>query len=213
MKTMTSYDEEGQHRRRRVLIPMVTILLCFFAMIAVGYSALISDVTNEANLIAAEGLDAKFLNENGEIMKEGEFSRNANGGNGASKIGYGYNRVDSNPPTFLVSSQTLELGRAVISIDPSVDSDIKYVILWYDVVWTGANPESLYGMKNFLTIGEGETAFFLAEGEKTAPINISIDNSRLFTLNGYIPEDINGIVNEPGSIHYTITIYVQPYLF
>ncbi|MEA4978055.1 MAG: hypothetical protein VB016_05850 [Methanomassiliicoccaceae archaeon] len=210
---MTSYDEEDNRRKRRALIPIMTIIFCFFAMIGVGYSALISDVTNEANLIAAEGLDAKFLNENGEIMNEGDFSRNANGGNGASKIGYGYNRVDSNPPTFFVNSQTLELGRAFISIDPSLKSDIKSVILWYDVVWTGADPESLYGMKTFLMIGEGETAFLLEEGKKTAPVNISINNSRLFTLNGEIPEDVSDLVYEPGSIYYAITIYVEPCLF
>ncbi len=210
---MTSYDESGHRRRKRSLIPIMTILICLFAMIAVGYSALISDVTNEVNLIAGEGLDVKFLNENGEIMREGEFSRNANGGNGATKISCSYNRVDSNPPTFFVSCQELELGRAVISIEPSVNSDVKYVIIWYDVVWTGTDPESLYGMDTFLTIGQGETAFSLAEGEKTAPMNISVDNSRLITLNGYIPEDISGMVDEPSNIFYTITVYVEPYLF
>ncbi|MDN5356939.1 MAG: hypothetical protein PWR17_108 [Candidatus Methanomethylophilaceae archaeon] len=210
---MTSYDKSGHRRRKRSLIPIMTILICLFAMIAVGYSALISDVRNEVNLIAAEGLDAKILNENGEIMRNGEFSQNANGGYGATKIDYGYSSTDSNPPTFFVSCQELELGRAVISIEPSVNSDVKYVIIWYDVVWTGTDPESLYGMDTFLTIGQGETAFSLAEGEKTAPMNISVDNSRLITLNGYIPEDISGMVDEPSNIFYTITVYVEPYLF
>lgn len=209
-RTMTSYDKGDSRRRSRALIPIMTIIFCFFAMIGVGYSALISDVTNEANLVAAEGLDAKFLNEDGEIMSGGEFGRNANGGNGASKLGYGSSGVNSDPPTFSVSRQTLELGRAFISIDPSPNSDIKSVVLWYDVVWTGDDPESLYGMKTFLMIGEGETASLLEEGKKTAPMNIS--NSYLLTLNGEIPEKVSGLVYEPGNIYYTITIYVEPHL-
>lgn len=191
---------------------MVTFFLCMSTMIAIGYSALISDVSNEANLIAADGLDAKFLNEQGEVMEEGEFARGANEGTGASRIRYGYERVDDDPPTFLVGSQSLELGRAVLDIRPLEGSDVRSVTMWYELNWSVADPESLYGMVTSLSIKEGDMTLSVAEGERTAPLDVLSEHEYLMTLGGIIPDDIRGVVDEPGACYYSITIHIEPYL-
>ena len=214
MITMTAQYGNGERRhRRRAVIPIITFLLCLSAMIAVGYSALISDVTNEANLIAADGLDVKFLNGDGEILEGGEFARGANGGTGASRIRYGFERVDDHAPTFLVCSQSLELGQAILDIRPLESSDVRYVTVWYELSWTAADPESLYGMTTSLSISNGDNAMSVAEGERTEPFDIFGEHSYLMTLSGTIPDDVSDVVDEPGVCYYSITIHMEPCLY
>lgn len=207
----TKYGNDERRHRRRVLIPIMTFLLCLSAMMAIGYSALISDVTNGANLIAADGLDAKFLDEDGEILGRGEFAQSANRGTGAGRIHYGCERVDGNPPTFFVRSQSLELGKAFLDIRPPEHSDVRFVTIWYEMDWTVADPESLYGMATSLSIDDGDMVLSVAEGERTAPLDIFISHSYLMTLSGTIADDVRDVVDEPGACYYSITIHIEPY--
>lgn len=203
------YLEESRCYRRRALIPLIILLLCVSGMFSIGYCALISDVTNETNLIAGEGLDAKFVNEEGNILKEGEFGSGANEGKGANMITYGTIRVNDYPPNYQISEQNLELGKAVLSIQPSAGSDIKFVKIWYDLVWTGIDPETEYDMLTTMTIGKGDMAQTITRNELTAPFEISNDCKCTFTLNGSIAQSMV-TATKPTLMEYSITIHIEP---
>ncbi|MDY0252666.1 MAG: hypothetical protein RBQ96_06185 [Candidatus Methanomethylophilaceae archaeon] len=47
----TTYKNE--RNRKKLLVPVVALVVCAAAMIGLGYAALVSDVTNTDNVIAA----------------------------------------------------------------------------------------------------------------------------------------------------------------
>ena len=51
-----SYKKESGSRHKKLLVPLVALLLCAAAMVGVGYAALMSDVTNTGNTIDSDGL-------------------------------------------------------------------------------------------------------------------------------------------------------------
>ena len=51
-----SYKKESGSRHKKLLVPLVALLLCAAAMVGVGYAALMSDVTNTGNVITSDGI-------------------------------------------------------------------------------------------------------------------------------------------------------------
>lgn len=207
------YDNDESRRRKMILVPLLTLLLCIFAITAIAYSALIGAVSNEENVIFPEELDAKFLDEDGKLMEKGEFARSANEGTGASKISIESHRVNANDPTFTIVPQSLELGKAVLDIRPNGESDIRFVTIRYELEWFVADPESLYGMTTYLSVDDGgDETLSIAEGEKSESLDILREQDIVITLNGIIPEELSGLTEVSKEYVYSITIYVEPYI-
>ena len=205
---MNVTEDERKNRKRFLIIIILTLLICISCMFGVAYSALISDVRNDANVIAAEGIDAKIVDEYGDILKEGDFARNANDGMGATKLGYGSTSVNE-LFGYRVWEQTLELGKAELAIKTTNESSTKFVKIWYEVTWDGADPEDEFGMVNWLTIKTGDVIQKLSENEVSDAIDITINPKNTFKLMGNISEE--KIVNDkPGEMKYSITIFIEP---
>ena len=69
---MTTYKSERGHKK--LLVPVVALLLCAAAMVGLGYAALNSDVTNTNNIITTDGLTAKLVNyDKDELLGENSF--------------------------------------------------------------------------------------------------------------------------------------------
>lgn len=206
---MNVTKDERKNRRRFLIIIILTLLICISGMFGIAYSALISDVRNDANVIAAEGIDARIVDENDETLKEGDFAKNANNGTGATKLGYGSTSINDEFFGYRVGEQTLELGKAELIIKATTNSDTKFVKIWYEVTWDGINPESVYGMTTKLKIGAGVDAPIILQNQVSDPINIIINPKNTFSLIGEIIEE-KIVDDKPGLMKYSITIFIEP---
>lgn len=206
---MTAAQDKYVRHRKMALIPFLTLVLCISCMFTVAYSVAVSDVTNDANIIAAEGIDAKIIDDSGDILTEEQFSRNANDGTGASRLGYGSTSINNEDVRYRIGTQTLELGQAKLLTSATKDSSVKFVKISYTITWNGTSPESEYGMTTSLIIGTGINQQIISEGKVTDPINMSMNSENEITLIGHIDEEI--VVDiEPGLMTYSITIYIEP---
>ncbi len=176
------------------------------AMIGLGYAALVSDVTNTDNVIAAEGLTARLEDGSGNLLGSSGFDATA------EEITYS-NSQDDDEQVFIVAAQELVLGGATLNIhvtDPAVTS----VTMYYVITWTVASAPTTYGITTSLDVG-GQTVAGTATSASPATITLtSAANSAdgqdfVLVLNG----DIAGsstLSNKPVDLTYTITIYVAP---
>jgi hypothetical protein len=203
-KNMTAYRNE--RNRKKLLVPVVALVVCAAAMIGLGYAALVSDVTNTDNVIAAEGLTARLEDGSGNLLGSSGFDATA------EEITYS-NSQDDDEQVFIVAAQELVLGGATLNIhvtDPAVTS----VTMYYVITWTVASAPTTYGITTSLDVG-GQTVAGTATSASPATITLtSAANSAdgqdfVLVLNG----DIAGsstLSNKPVDLTYTITIYVAP---
>ena len=201
---MTAYRNE--RNRKKLLIPVVALVLCAAAMIGLGYAALVSDVTNTDNVVAADGLTARLEDGSGDLLGSSGFDATA------EEITYS-NSQDDDEQVFIVAAQELVLGGATLNIhvtDPAVTS----VTMYYVITWTAASAPTTYGITTSLDVG-GQTVAGTATSASPATITLtSAANSAdgqdfVLVLNG----DIAGsstLSNKPVDLTYTITIYVAP---
>ncbi len=201
---MTAYRNE--RNRKKLLVPVVALVVCAAAMIGLGYAALVSDVTNTDNVIAAEGLTARLEDGSGNLLGSSGFDATA------EEITYS-NSQDDDEQVFIVAAQELVLGGATLNIhvtDPAVTS----VTMYYVITWTVASAPTTYGITTSLDVG-GQTVAGTATSASPATITLtSAANSAdgqdfVLVLNG----DIAGsstLSNKPVDLTYTITIYVAP---
>lgn len=68
-----TYKEEKGNKHKKLLVPLVALLLCAAAMIGVGYAALASDVTNTGNTIEMEGITLELKN-GADVQTAGAFN-------------------------------------------------------------------------------------------------------------------------------------------
>jgi hypothetical protein len=201
---MTAYRNE--RNRKKLLIPVVALVLCAAAMIGLGYAALVSDVTNTDNVVAADGLTARLEDGSGNLLGSSGFDATA------EEITYS-NSQDDDEQVFIVAAQELVLGGATLNIhvtDPAVTS----VTMYYAITWTDASAPATYGITTSLDVG-GQTVAGTATSASPATITLTSDASTadgqdfVLVLNG----DIAGsstLSNKPVDLTYTITIYVAP---
>ena len=206
---MNVTKDERRNRKRFLIIIILTLLICISGMFGVAYSALISDVRNDANVIAAEGIDARIVDDNGELLKEGDFAKNANDGAGANKLGYGSTSTNDELFGYRIGEQTLELGKAELIIKAN-NSNTQSVKISYKVTWDVINPESEYGMTTKLKIGTGVDAILISQDSGSGNINIILNPKNTFTLIGEISGEAKTVDDEPGIMKYSITIFIQP---
>ena len=201
---MTAYRNE--RNRKKLLVPVVALVVCAAAMIGLGYAALVSDVTNTDNVVAADGLTARLEDGSGNLLGSSGFDATA------EEITYS-NSQDDDEQVFIVAAQELVLGGATLNIhvtDPAVTS----VTMYYVITWTVASAPTTYGITTSLDVG-GQTVAGTATSASPATITLtSAANSAdgqdfVLVLNG----DIAGsstLSNKPVDLTYTITIYVAP---
>jgi len=201
---MTAYRNE--RNRKKLLIPVVALVLCAAAMIGLGYAALVSDVTNTDNVVAADGLTARLEDGSGNLLGSSGFDKTA------EEITYS-NSQNNDGQKFIVAAQELVLGGATLNIhvtNPAVTS----VTMYYVITWTAASAPTTYGITTSLDVG-GQTVAGTATSASPATITLtSAANSAdgqdfVLVLNG----DIAGsstLSNKPVNLTYTITIYVAP---
>ncbi len=201
---MTAYRNE--RNRKKLLIPVVALVLCAAAMIGLGYAALVSDVTNTDNVVAADGLTARLEDGSGNLLGSSGFDATA------EEITYS-NSQDDDKQEFIVAAQELVLGGATLNIHVT-DSEVKSVTMYYVIEWTAASAPTTYGITTSLDVG-GQTVAGTATSASPATITLTSDASTadgqdfVLVLNG----DIAGsstLSNKPVDLTYTITIYVAP---
>ena len=201
---MTAYRNE--RNRKKLLIPVVALVLCAAAMIGLGYAALVSDVTNTDNVVAADGLTARLEDGSGNLLGSSGFDATA------EEITYSNSQYDDGQ-VFIVAAQELVLGRATLNIHVT-DSTVEYVTMYYAIEWTDASAPATYGITTSLDVG-GQTVAGTATSASPATITLTSDASTadgqdfVLVLNG----DIAGsstLSNKPVDLTYTIKIYVAP---
>lgn len=78
---MTEYKNERNHKK--LLVPIIALILCATAMVGLVYAAQTSSVTNQANVVSSDGIDARLLNSKAldNFMENEQFSN----------VDYGFN--------------------------------------------------------------------------------------------------------------------------
>lgn len=84
---MATQDESIQRGKKPVLAVLV-ILLCIIGISAITYSISMGLVDNDSAIIPSDKVNAEFVDEGGNLMVTGGFSKAANNGEGASRISY-----------------------------------------------------------------------------------------------------------------------------
>ncbi len=201
---MTTYKNE--RNRKKLLVPVVALVLCAAAMIGLGYAALVSDVTNTDNVVAADGLTARLEDGNGNLLSSSGFDATAD------DLTYS-NSQNNSTNVYKVPAQNIVLGGATLNIhvtDPSVTS----VNVYYVITWTDASAPATYGITTALDMG-GQTVAGTATSVSPAAVNLTSDASSVdgqdfvLVLNGTVAgSDV--LSNKPVDLTYTITIYVSP---
>ena len=211
---MTSYRNE--RNRKKLLVPVVALVVCAAAMIGLGYAALVSDVANTDNVIAAEGLTARLEDGSGNLLGSSGFDETA------GVITYS-NSQDDNEQVFIVAAQELVLGRATLNIHVT-DTSVTSITVYYVLAWTVTSTPTTYNITTSLEMTpqvEGSPVTTTVAGTEISatPVTVSLTlEPDAYTgagqdfdlvLKGYIGGS-NTLSNKPVNLTYNITIYVAP---
>jgi len=198
---MTAYRNE--RNRKKLLIPVVALVLCAAAMIGLGYAALTSTVTNQANVVAGDGLSADLVDSDGNALTGHDFA------NDEDVIHYGTSTIDGVTTYYVSADSEIKLGGAVLEVEALTTSgvaNVTQVNVWYEITWSSGSAP--YGMTTSLNIG-GQT-ISPGEANKTAALALSGATEFAVVLNGAIPDDVAGLDDVPVIPTYSITFYVVP---
>jgi hypothetical protein len=128
--------EENQ-RRKATFIPILTLIICVSGLMAISYTLMITDVTNEFDIITEDDVRLSLVDSEMNVIEKGGFARMANNGKGASKIFYTSSCVNGDPEqlSYHIWKQSLEFGSANLNIGVP-DNTVKYVKVWYELNWS-----------------------------------------------------------------------------
>lgn len=201
--------EENQ-RRKATFIPVLTLIICVSGLMAISYTLMITDVTNEFDIITEDDVRLSLVDSEMNVIEKGGFARMANNGKGASKIFYTSSCVNGDPEqlSYHIWKQSLEFGSANLNISVP-DNTVKYVKVWYELDWSADfNPAEEYGLDMRLNIAN--TDISISEGEYSEFIDISKIQNYKFTLTGEINEPVI-TKHKPETLVYAITLYIESY--
>ena len=198
---MTTYKNERGHKK--LLVPVVALVLCAAAMIGLGYAALVSDVTNTANVVAADGLKASLLDGDGDDLMGSDFASDEDVINFSTTTTNGVLKYK------VEVDDEIKLGGAILEVEALTTdgtANVTQVNVWYEITWsTGAAP---YGMTTSLDIGTQTITAGSANGT-TAPLTLTGATEFAVVLNGAIAsESIESAA--PDIPTYSITFHVVP---
>ncbi|MGE4211897.1 MAG: hypothetical protein AB7E75_00845 [Candidatus Methanomethylophilaceae archaeon] len=213
---MTAYRNE--RNRKKLLIPVVALVLCAAAMIGLGYAALVSDVTNTDNVVAADGLTARLEDGSGDLLGSSGFDATA------EEITYS-NSQDDDEQVFIVPAQELVLGGATLNIHVT-DTSVTSITVYYVLKWTVTSTPTTYDITTSLEmtpqVEESPVTTMVADtttvaGTQTsAPVTVSLTSDAYEAGQDFalvLKGDIGGsdtLSDKPVDLTYTITIYVAP---
>ena len=213
---MTAYRNE--RNRKKLLIPVVALVLCAAAMIGLGYAALVSDVTNTDNVVAADGLTARLEDGSGDLLGSSGFDATA------EEITYS-NSQDDDEQVFIVAAQELVLGGATLNIHVT-DTSVESITVYYVLEWTDTDTPTTYDITTSLEmrqqVEESPVATMVAdtttvEGTMTsAQVTVILTSANTeagqdfdLVLKGVIGGS-DTLSDKPVDLTYNITIYVAP---
>jgi hypothetical protein len=201
---MTIYG--NKRNQKKLLIPVVALILCAAAMIGLGYAALVSSVTNTDNVVAADGLTARLEDGSGNLLGQSGFDASA------EEITYRSDQVNG-VHVFIVDAQERVLGGATLNIHVT-DSTVTSMTMYYVITWTDASVPTTYGITTSLDVG-GQTVDGTATSTSPATVNLTGAASSpegqdfVLVLNGSVAGN-STLSTVPVNQTYSITIYVAP---
>lgn len=190
---MTEYKNERNHKK--LLVPIIALILCATAMVGFVYAAQTSTVTNQANVIYGDGLIAELrVGSEGDLLEGKMFSENAD------KIEFGTHSINDEMTYSVAGATGVKLGGATLFLQ-TINSDTESVNITYTVSF--AKGEGLV-LNHGLKVGTNviSSSGNLAVGVSEAGIEYSIE----------LVADIEATNNlgDMPEIEYDITITVTP---
>jgi len=205
-----SYDNsyKNERSRKKLLVPVVALVVCAAAMIGLGYAALVSDVTNTANVVVGDGLTADlysdFETEDGVRLTGQDFAKDEDA------INYSTSTVNGSTTYKVDADDEIKLGGAVLRVEALTTAgtaNVTQVDVWYEITWsTGSAP---FGMTSSLEIG-GQTITPGEDNGTATLLALSGATEFAVVLNGAIPYDVTGLASMPEIPTYSITFHVVP---
>lgn len=200
---MTTYKSERGHKK--LLVPVVALLLCAAAMVGLGYAALVSDVTNTGNVVAVDGLTATFTDDEGEgedgLLNAGSFSAHA-------VIKYN-NKQTNSSNIYTIDAQTLVLGEATLNIHVT-DPDLEQVSISHAIDWTTGTPAT--AIETSLLVN-GEVPGTTESGDLILNLTSAArgEDGQNFTLTlmGNVASSSTLTDKPDAELKYDITVYVK----
>jgi len=203
-------QDESIQRGKKPVLAVLVILLCIIGISAVTYPISMGLVDNDSAIIPSDKVNAEFVDEGGNLMVTGGFSKAANNGEGASRISYTTSSEDGDDEKtrYNVKIQSLELGRANLNIKTDESLGINYVRIWFDITWKTVDPVEEYGMT--VRLGIVGTDVSLSENEVSQIVEVEDINRYTFVLTGEIPNVVSSPI-KPDLIVFDITIHVESF--
>ncbi|MDY0252664.1 MAG: hypothetical protein RBQ96_06175 [Candidatus Methanomethylophilaceae archaeon] len=204
-----SYDNsyKNERSRKKLLVPVVALVVCAAAMIGLGYAALVSDVTNTANVVVGDGLTADlysdFETEDGVRLTGQDFAKDEDA------INYSTSTVNGSTTYKVDADDEIKLGGAVLRVEALTTAgtaNVTHVNVWYEIAWDGSAP---FGMTSSLEIG-GQTITPGEDNGTATLLALSGATEFAVVLNGAIPDDVTGLASMPEIPTYSITFHVVP---
>lgn len=207
-----SYKKESGSRHKKLLVPMVALLLCAAAMVGVGYAALMSDVTNTGNEMDTDGYTVKFSG----------TAATAAGRFGSMQIDYGSHTNLGVTTYYFASITDKPMGASNLVIDAS-NTSVTNVKISYAVTYSTNNGTSYdaaapYGITTSLAI-TGTTTGTTTTTVTDSPITTgaanaviiagATDNTFTLALTGSISAT-TGMASAPADFLYQIVVTVTP---
>lgn len=204
---MTEYKNERNHKK--LMVPIIALILCAAAMVGLGYAALTSSTaTNTDNVVGAEGLVVKLVDEEDNLLTANGFS----GYTGVSIIEYSSIQNNDGIEYKIDTFGNLVLGGAKLNIHVD-DPNIEEVKMYYEITW-GDGVDAPYGITTSLNV-----AGMIVNGtaDSDSPVTITLDAAAAHSedgqdfalvLNGNMPIINELSENPPEQLKYNITIYV-----
>ena len=203
-------QDESIQRGKKPVLAVLVILLCIIGISTVTYSVSMGLVDNDSAIIPSDKVNAEFVDESGNLMVTGGFSKAANNGEGAGRIAYTTSSEDGDDEKtrYNVKIQSLELGRANLKIKTDEGFDIDYVRIWFDITWKTVDPVEEYGM--IVRLGIAGTEVSLSENQVSQIVEVKDINQYTFVLTGEIPDVVSSPI-KPDLIVFDITIHVESF--
>ncbi len=207
---------DGQFKGKKFLVPLVVLLLCSSALIAVGYASMnASSAKNTGNVISGEGLTAGFnyVDDDNAVKPLGAGGF-ATGNKAWILLSDNVNGIKENYR--IVSYENVVLGEAILKIkaENNLQESVK---VWYTIDWTDGSGDTTCNVTG-TSIKDSQT--LNAIDDETAPDG-AIFSITVTLVNGEASLNIELIGNnvkpagEPKDASekaptFSITFYVEP---
>ena len=205
---------DGQFKGKKFLVPLVVLLLCSSALIAVGYASMnASSAKNTGNVISGEGLTAAFYDADNDekSLEKGGFAT----GNKAWILMS--DNIDGVQQNYNISSyKDVVLGKAVLKIEAENNLQ-QSVKVWYTIEWTDGSGDTTCNVTG--TSIEGSKTLKV-DNDETAPesaisyITVNLENGKAslnikLIGNNVKPDGKPENASEKAPT-FSITFYVEP---